>query len=145
MKIAMDSRLIPLYQRMLNPSDRQSKKVSSSRYSAIDREIFNIIDALEKIYNKLKKYFCRLPSNKETLKLLECCVEEYDVQKINKRVYELQEFHDDLEDCQLLAEAEECGVNILLTRDGSFKQNLQHKANNVRILHPIYYAKEIVK
>jgi hypothetical protein len=130
---------------MLNPYDRQSKKVHSGRYSAVDREIFNIIDALEKIYNKLKKYFCKLPSNTEMLKLPECCLEEYDVQNLNKRVHELQEFHDDLEDCQLLAEAEECGVNILLTRNASFKQNLQHQANNVRILHPIYYAKEIVK
>jgi hypothetical protein len=153
MKIAMDSGLLHLYERMLNPSDRQKEPRPNLRYSANDKKAFDIIDALEKIY-KSGARFCKLPSNEEVLKqntktdknLPECCVKGFDIQKISRRKDELQDFHEDLEDRKLLAEAEECGVNILLTTIGSFKENLQGKAkNNVRIFHPIDYANGIAK
>jgi hypothetical protein len=80
-------------------------------------------------------------------KLTECCVRGFDIHNINQRANELQDPYEDLgEECKLLAEAEECGVSILLTTNGSFKDNLQRKAkNNLRILHPIHDLNEIVK
>jgi len=151
MKIAMDSGLLPYYERMLNPNDRQAKNPPTNlRYSTVDRETFDIIDSLEKIH-KSGARFCKLPSNEEALKqnpkadknLPECCVKGFDLQKINKRINELRDPFEDLDDCcKFLAEAEECGANILFTTNESFKQNLQNKSN-VRVLHPIEYSKEI--
>jgi len=153
MKIPMDSSLLTLYERMLDPNDRQSRTLRPNlRYSAIEKEPFDIIDALEIIHKKIGSHFCKLPSIKMALKqntkadesLAECCVKGLDIQKINKRVDELNDPDKDLnQECSLLAEAEACGVNILLTQNGAFKQNFQYKANNVRILHPIDYAEEI--
>src|SRR5208283_4994475 len=136
MKIAMDSSVLDLYERMLNPNDHKSKKVPPGlRY--IDQEAIDIIDALEKIH-KSGARFCLLPSNIEELQrikrpksegyLRRCCGKELDSQKQQIRVNELND--SDEEACMLLAEAEECGVNVLLTTCGSFKENLQHKAKN---------------
>jgi hypothetical protein len=151
MKIAMHSDLIHLYERMLNPNDRQKETRPGLRYSEIDQEAFKIIDALDKIY-KSGARFCKLPSNEIALKkfpkadksLPECCVRGLDLQKINKRIDELRDHDEDLEEeCKLLAEAEECGVNILLTRNGKFIRELGKKSKNVMILKPPDYLKEV--
>jgi hypothetical protein len=151
MKIAMDSELIPLYERMLNPLDRQKEPKPNLRYSVNDKNTFNIIDALEKIH-KSGAIFCKLPFNKEALiknskadtQLSECCIKELDIHNCYQRINELKNSHDNLEEeCRLLAEAEQCGVNILLTTNGKSINNLHSKANDVRILHPINYSNEI--
>lgn len=156
MKIAMDSNVLDLYERMLNPNDRRLEKMPpGKRYSPNDREAFDIIDALENIH-KSGAYFCLLPSNIEELQhinrpkiqriLGRCCEKELDSQKQQIRVNELNDSNEDLERCMLLAEAEECGVNVLLITYRSFKKNLQHKAkNNVKIFHPVDYSNEIAK
>ncbi len=153
MKIAMDSELIPLYERMLNPYDRQKKSEPNLRYTINDKIAFDIIDALEKIH-KSGAIFCKLPINKDVLKensksdkeLSECCIKGVDIHKIHQRTNELDNAYDDLKkECSLLAEAEECRVNILLTTNGNFIDSLCSKANDVRILHPVNYSKEIIK
>jgi hypothetical protein len=156
MKIAMDSSVLDLYERMLDLNDRQSKKLPpGKRYSRIEQEAFDIIDALENIH-KSRAHFCLLPSNIDELQRIKrpklerflgkCCEGELDSQKQKIRLEEMNASNEDLERYMLLAEAEECGVNILLTRYGSFKQKLQQKAkNNIKICHPIDYAKEIAK
>ena len=155
MKIAMDSSVLDIYERMLDHNDRRLNKLPQNfRYSANDERAFDMIDALDKI-NKTLVSFCRLPSNEDALKrnpkankhLFECCIEGYDIQSINKRINELHGFYDNLENCcKLLSEAEECGVNIILTTNGLFKNNLQSKAkNNIKILHPLHDLDEILK
>jgi hypothetical protein len=151
MKIAMDSELIFLYERMLNPYDRQRTPEPNLRYSVNDKNAFDIIDALEKIY-KSGAIFCKLPINQEVLKenpkadnkLSECCLSEIEFHKINQRVNELTDAYDDLlDECRLLEEAEQCSVNIILTRNGNFIDNLHSKADGVRILYPVVYSNEI--
>jgi hypothetical protein len=153
MKIAMDSRLIPLYQKMLSPY-RQIKPSTNLRYSPEDKEDFDIIDALDKI-SKIDPppRFCKLPSNEAALKenptadekLPECCRRGIDIHKINninRRTDALQDSFEDLEYCKLLAEAEECKVNVLLTRKDEFIKKLSGEARGVRITKPADYFKE---
>lgn len=107
MKIAMDSSVLDLYERMLDPNDRQSKKLTSGkRYTTIDQEAFDIIDALEKI-NKSGAYFCLLPSNLEELKRIKrpkienimnkCYEDELNYKAIEIRKNELNAPYEDLE------------------------------------------------
>ena len=142
MKIAMDSSIFDLYERMLDPNNRQLKKLpSGTRYSSIEQEAFDIIDALENIH-KSGAIFCRLPSNKVVLNLPECCIKGFDIHKINKRTDELNGPYEDLrEECKLLAEAEQCGVSIILTRNGNFIK-LTGKSDSVKIIKPIDYFKK---
>jgi len=152
MKIVMDSRLIHLYQKMLLiPLDPRSENMRPNlRVPANEKQDINIIKALYKIKISGAR-FCKLPSNEGELKeyikadkdLPECCVKGFDIQKINQRTNELNDPYEDLgEECKLLAEAEECGANIILTTNPNFITNLSNKAINVRILKPSDYSKE---
>jgi hypothetical protein len=98
--------------------------------------------------------FCLLPINIEYLhnkgqakiiiNILKKCrtrISDNQNQKINQRTNELLEHYGEREDCcRLLAEAEECGVNFLLTRNGNFISELGRKAKNVKIIRPIDFA-----
>jgi len=142
MKIAMDSSVLYLYERMLNPYDRQQMPGPNLRYSQNDKIAFDNIDALEKIHRS-GQIFCKLPSNKETLKqcpkadeyLAECFIKSLNIHKFNQRIIELN-ICEDLPDefYRLLGEAEQCGINIILTLD-----DLSAKSNNVKIVKPADY------
>jgi len=153
MKIAMDSRLIPLFRMMLNPS-RQIVPGPNLRYWPSEKEAFDIVDDLDKISKSDPiPRFCRLPSNEEALKenqirkdnLPDCCRKGFNINKknnINKRIDELRDFHADLyKECKLLAEAEQCKVNVIITIKEEFINKLSGKAKGIRIIKPADYFK----
>jgi hypothetical protein len=159
-KIAMDSTLIPLYRLMIMTPCLQIQPGPNLRYPPSEQEDRDIINALYKILTSLNPppRFCKLPCNETALKdhpidkekFPDCCRKGFDTNKINNvniRMDELKDFQEKLaEECRLLAEAEVCGVNILLARNRSFNQNLQNRAKNkVKIFHPIDYSNEIAK
>jgi hypothetical protein len=140
MKIAMDSSVIDRFERIL-------------------RNIPNLTDKEEKALLEIKEsgaLFFKLPSNIEYFQknksgekflaeeyLRYCREVQLDDQKIKERINELTDPYEDLEDeCKLLAEAEQCGVNVILTTIGNFISELAGKANKVKIIRPTDYFKK---
>ena len=140
MKIAMDSSVIDRFERIL-------------------RNIPILTEKEEKALLEIKESrarFCKLPSNIKYFRanksgdkfyaeeyLPHCSEKQLDDQIIKKRVYELSKPSEKLEEeCELLAEAEEYGVSIILTTSGNFINELARKSNKVKIMKPSEYVKK---
>ncbi|WNG20822.1 hypothetical protein [Cystobacter fuscus] len=61
------------------------------------------------------------------------------VSRVDERAAYLLGFHSKQGDCRVLAEAEDLGLNVLLTYDGDFKKRLAPVANAVSVLTPSEY------
>jgi hypothetical protein len=137
MKVAMDPSVLDLFERFLND------------WPIVNKEQ----EALMEIHKSGVRFYL-LPCNIEELRsikraevekyLSKCHERELDSHKIIKRINDLNDPHDNLgeEEYRLLAEAEECGINIILTTNGNFIHELTGKSNSVKIMKPTDYFKK---
>lgn len=63
--------------------------------------------------------------------------------KIDDRVNELSHYHSGVADCRILAEAEEIGLDVLLTYDTKFIDKLAQLSSSVRVRRPSEYWDEL--
>ncbi|MGD0218239.1 MAG: hypothetical protein ABSC45_12130 [Desulfobaccales bacterium] len=142
MLIAMDSSVMDRFERIL----RNIPILSEQEENALVEII------------KSGTHFCKLPSNVEYFQknksgfhaegyLGKC--REVDDQSIKKRMTELidpDEVLEDLEDeYKFLAEAEESGVEVILTTLGNFINDLAKKTNKVKIMKPTDYVRKYLR
>ena len=62
-----------------------------------------------------------------------------DNEYIKQRTKALSKFHSGEQDCRILAEAEEIGLDILLTYDFNFLNRLREKSDNILLYKPSEY------
>jgi hypothetical protein len=61
----------------------------------------------------------------------------YDAPWVTRRAQHLGQFHDGIEDCTILAEAEDIGFQFLVTYDFDFLNRLQSKSAKVALTEPL--------
>lgn len=84
------------------------------------------------------KEFKRIPDAKHaemhnSWTVLFCETQPIDPPRIDARAKELEAFHKDADDCQILAEAEDAGLETILLFDGEFIRRLSGKSKVVLI------------
>jgi hypothetical protein len=65
------------------------------------------------------------------------------VSRVEERTAYLLGFHSGQGDCRVLAEAEDLGLNVLLTNDDKFQKRLSPVANTVSVLGPIEFWEQL--
>lgn len=96
-------------------------------------------------------HFCKLPSNPDLPEVLDIemknvfpsCFAILDPeagQRLKERVQELQQFHENPEECRLLAEAEEFGIEVFISANAQFREHLGPRAKGVALLSPGQYV-----
>lgn len=58
---------------------------------------------------------------------------------VNNRADDLIEYHNKRNDCLILAEAEELGLDMVLTYDNKFWERLRYNSNKTRLVKPASY------
>lgn len=134
---------------MEKPQLSKKKKVAMD-LSVLDRFIRFLQGTKDREFDDIWKSggrFCRLRSNPKIPNNLEnylhdCCgkLDAQAENRIKERIEELIDFHDDPEDREIIAEAEEVGIDVLLTRSSEFINNLATKAKNVKIMTTSQYC-----
>lgn len=134
------------------PLSKKKNKVALDS-GLLDRYLKFLLGFKDKEFEIVSRtaHFCKLPSNPELPEVLD--IEMKNVfptcflapdpeagQRIQERIKELQQFHDDPEAVRLLAEAEEFGIEVLLTGDERFLENLGPRARGVAIFSPAQYV-----
>ncbi|MGA7563027.1 MAG: hypothetical protein WBW55_07495 [Desulfobaccales bacterium] len=134
---------------MVKPQLSKKNKIAMDS-SVLDRCIRFLLGTKDMEFDAILKSgakFCRLRSNPKIPNNLEnylpdCCgkLDAQAENRIKERIDELKDFHDDPEDRALISEAEEVGIDVLLTRSLEFINNLGAKAKNVNIMTTSQYC-----
>lgn len=131
--------LLPGYDPENDSSDLAEERIAMLRIYFYRDEPYYVLPSVKVEYKKIPNELTRDQHESIHWILLLDYNWKLDASKLNNRKQELLKHHTEDKDCQIVAEAELAGFEILLTCDVDLRKRLESRTNNLRILTPKEY------